>query len=440
MSCPSLTEAAAAIREGRRSARDVVAACLQAIEARDPDVQAWAHLDRDHALRQADEADRRQARGLPLGALHGVPVGVKDIFDTADFPTEYGSALWAGHRPQRDAAVVARLRAAGAVILGKTVTTEYAYYQPNKTRNPHNPEHTPGGSSSGSGAAVASGMVPAALGSQTNGSVIRPAAFCGVVGFKPSHGTIPRTGGMLLSRTLDTVGVLATAVADAALLVDALAGADGVDPDAHQAPPNLAASAVRPPARTPRLVFVRTPAWKFIEPESEAAFVKLSDGLGAPEIALGTSFDTCIERHGIVMAAEMTFNFRADDARGRDKLSEPLRKLFERGRGIPAAAYLDAMAARDALYRELEPLFDDYDAILTPSAPGPAPRGLGATGNPAFCSLWTYLGTPAISLPLLKAANGLPIGVQLVGRRGSDAQLLRTAHWLETRGHSTRGL
>ncbi len=433
MTVPGLAAAAAAIRDGRKTSTGTVRECLARIASREPEIQAWAHLDEAHALRQAEAADRHKAGGSPLGPLHGVPVGVKDIYDTTDFPTEYGSALWEGHRPQRDAVVVTTLRAAGAVILGKTVSTEYAYYQPNKTRNPHDPAHTPGGSSSGSAAAVAAGMVPAAVGSQTNGSVIRPAAFCGVVGYKPTHGTIPRTGAMLLSRILDTVGVMTRSVADAALLVELLAGADGQDPDARPAIPGLAAAAIQTLPQPPRLAFVRTPAWKYVEPETEKAFAALAGDLGAAETPLGRSFDNAIERHGVVMAVDMAFNFRADYDRGRDKLSPALCQLLERGRQVSAMVYKDAVEARETLYRELDPLFGDCDAILTPAAPGAAPP-VATTGNPAFCSLWTYLGTPAITLPLLKAANGLPLGVQLVGGRGDDARLLRVAHWLETRG------
>jgi Asp-tRNA(Asn)/Glu-tRNA(Gln) amidotransferase A subunit family amidase len=279
-------------------------------------------------------------------------------------------------------------------------------------------------------------MVPAALGSQTNGSVIRPAAFCGVIGYKPTHGTIPRTGAMLLSRVLDTVGVMTRTVADAALLVELLAGSDGQDPDARPAVPGLAAAATQKLAQPPRLAFVRTPAWKYIEPESEKAFIALARDLGAREMPLGRGFENVIERHGVVMAVDMAFNFRADYDRGRDKLSPALCQLLERGRQVAAVLYRDAIEARETLYRALEPMFDQCDAILTPSAAGPAPP-IATTGNPAFCSMWTYLGTPAITLPLLQATNGLPVGVQLVGRRGNDAHLLRVAQALEAQTLST---
>jgi Asp-tRNA(Asn)/Glu-tRNA(Gln) amidotransferase A subunit family amidase len=431
----SAIQAAAAIRDGRLTSRELVEAYIARIDAREPEVQAWAFFDRNRALAQADAADGAHKRGLPHGALHGVPVGIKDVFDTGDYPTEFGSALWAGRTPRYDATAVSRLREAGAVIMGKTVTTEYAYYQPNKTRNPHNPAHTPGGSSSGSGAAVADGMVPLAIGSQTNGSVIRPAAFCGCVGFKPSHGLIGRSGALLLSRVLDTVGVFARNVEDAALLAELMVGFDEEDPDTRAlARPPLAVTAASEPPLPPKLAFVKGPAWKFAEPVTEEAFGELVDALGgaATEVQIGGGFETALDMHRTIMEVDMAHNLRRDYDKGADKLSEGLRALIERGRQASAVDYLAATAAITPLNAALDDIFDRYDAILTPSAPGPAPRGLEATGNPAFCTLWTYLGTPAVTLPLLSAESGLPMGVQLVGRRGDDARLLRTARWLAT--------
>src|SRR5688572_30121727 len=258
----TLCDAAADIREGRITSVELVTDCLKQIDATDEKVQAWTFLDRDHAMRQAEAADEHRRHGRPTGSLHGVPVGIKDIFDTGDLPTEFGSPIWAGRTPRADAAAVARLRAAGAVIMGKTVTAEYAYFHPGKTANPCDPARTPGGSSSGSAAAVAAEMVPGAIGSQTNGSTIRPAAFCGVVGYKPSHGLIPRTGALMLSRTLDHVGVFARSVEDAALLAETMAGFDEEDPDTRPiARPPLVAAASSEPPLPPRLAFVRSPAW-----------------------------------------------------------------------------------------------------------------------------------------------------------------------------------
>jgi Asp-tRNA(Asn)/Glu-tRNA(Gln) amidotransferase A subunit family amidase len=348
-------------------------------------------------------------------------------------PTELGSTLWVGRTPRRDAAVVARLRAAGAVIMGKTVTTEYAYRRPGKTTNPHDAGRTPGGSSSGSAAAVAALMVPGAIGSQTNGSVIRPAAFCGVVGFKPTHGLIPRSGALLLSRTLDHVGVFARSVEDAALLAETLAGFDEADPDTRPiARPPLAAVAASEPPLPPRLAFVRSPAWEHAEPVTRQAFAELIQTLGdaVAEVELGASFARAAEMHRTIMEVEMAHNLHRDYERGGAQLSAALRQIIERGRGRAAVDYTGAVAGIAPLDDALQPVFDEYAAIVTPAAPGEAPRGLETTGDPVFCTLWTYLGVPAVTLPLLRSKAGMPLGVQLVGRRHDDARLLRTASWL----------
>jgi Asp-tRNA(Asn)/Glu-tRNA(Gln) amidotransferase A subunit family amidase len=428
----SLCEAAEDIRQGRITAVELVRDCLTRIDEVDPAVQAWAFLDRDHALRQAEAADEHRRLGRATGPLHGVPVGVKDIFDTGDMPTELGSPFWAGRTPRRDATAVARLREAGAVIMGKTVTTEYAYYQPGKTANPHDPARTPGGSSSGSAAAVAAYMVPGAIGSQTNGSVIRPAAFCGVVGFKPTHGLIPRTGALELSRTLDQVGVFARTVEDAALLAEVMVGYDPEDHDTRPvARPPFHATAVSAPPLPPRFAFVRSPVWDRAEPVTREAFAELVGALGeaASEVELGSSFEHVIDLHGVVMDVEMAHNLRRDYERAGEMLSPRLRELIERGRTHSAVRYCAALSAIPQLNEALDAVFDEYDAILTPAAPGEAPA-METTGNPVFCTLWTYLGVPAITLPLLGSEAGLPLGVQLIGRRGNDARLLRSARWL----------
>jgi Asp-tRNA(Asn)/Glu-tRNA(Gln) amidotransferase A subunit family amidase len=334
--------------------------------------------------------------------------------------------------PRQDAAAVARLRADGAVIMGKTVTAEYAYYHPGKTRNPHDPSRTPGGSSSGSAAAVASFMVPGAVGTQTNGSVIRPASFCGVVGFKPTHGLIARTGALLLSQTLDHVGVFTRSVQDAALLAESLVGFDEDDPDTRPvARPPLAATAASEPPLPPRIAFVKSPVWDQAEPATQAAFAEFCGALAemVSEVELSSPFGRAVEWHRIVMDVEMAHNLRRDYETFGERLSEPLRQLIERGRGHKAVDYAAAVAGRGALNEALEHVFNEFDAILTPGAPGEAPTGM-QTGNAIFNTIWTYLGTPAITLPLLQSPAGLPLGVQLVGRRGNDARLLRTARWL----------
>jgi Asp-tRNA(Asn)/Glu-tRNA(Gln) amidotransferase A subunit family amidase len=433
LSALSLVEAAEHIRDGRIRSAELVADCLARVDAVEAEVQAWAFLDRDHAMRQAEAADLHRMQGRLLGPLHGVPVGIKDIIDTGDMPTEFGSPVWAGRTPREDAFTVARLRADGAVIMGKTVTTEYAYFHPGKTRNPHDPTRTPGGSSSGSAAAVASFMVPGAVGTQTNGSVIRPAAFCGVVGFKPTHGLIPRAGALLMSRSLDQIGVFARSVEDAALLAESLVGFDGEDPDTRPvARPPFAAVAASEPPLPPRFAFVKSPVWDLAEPVTRDAFDALVQSLGdaVSEVELSDSFGRAIDFHRVVMEVEMAHNLHRDYEKFGDRLSETLRRLIERGRGHKGVDYTAAAAGAAQLNRALDEIFDEYDAILTTAAPGPAPRGLESTGNPIFCTIWTYLGTPAIALPLLQSEEGLPIGVQVVARRGDDARLLRTARWL----------
>ncbi|MDW8469263.1 MAG: amidase [Burkholderiales bacterium] len=430
----SAVEAARRIREGLLSAEELVEACLARTREAEPRVQAWQFLDEAHARAQARAADEHRRSGEPAGALCGIPVGVKDIIDTADMPTENGTVLHAGRTPRRDAAVVARLRAAGAVIMGKTVTTECAYLHPGKTRNPHNPAHTPGGSSSGSAAAVAAGMVPVALGTQTNGSVIRPAAFCGVYGFKPTHGLIPRTGILALSRTLDHVGIFARTLEDIALVAEELVGWDEGDPDTRPRArvPFRAVLAEEPPL-APMFAFVKTPHWARAAPDTREAFAELAAELDAQceEVELFPSAADAWDWHRTIMEAEMAHNLEREWRTGRDKLSETLRAALERGREVRAVHYQRALAMIRPVIESFDELFmQRYDAILTPAAPGTAPEGLGSTGDPVFCTLWTYTGLPAVTLPLAQGANGLPIGVQLVGRRGFDARLLRTARWL----------
>ncbi|OGL17890.1 MAG: glutamyl-tRNA amidotransferase [Candidatus Rokubacteria bacterium RIFCSPLOWO2_12_FULL_71_22] len=425
------------IRDGAISSEQLVEACLARVREVDGQVQAWAFLDADHALAQARAADEFRLSGRPVGPLHGVPIGIKDIIDTADMPTENGSALHAGRTPSRDATVVAWLRAAGAVILGKTVTTELATYAPGKTRNPHNAEHTPGGSSSGSAAAVAAGMVPLAVGSQTNGSTIRPASFCGVYGFKPTHGSIPRHRMLALSRTLDHVGLFARSIEDLALVAEQLVGWDERDPDTRpRARVPFAAVAAEEPPLPPVFAFVKTPHWEHAEAETREAFAELVEHLGdrVEELELFPSATEAWAWHRTIMEAEMAASLEREWRTGRDRLSESLRAQLERGRAVRAVDYQHALARIRPVHESFQELFEQrYDTILTPAAPGTAPKGLTSTGDPGFCTLWTLCGMPAVSLPLMHGASGLPLGVQLVGPRDGDARLLRTARWLVAR-------
>jgi Asp-tRNA(Asn)/Glu-tRNA(Gln) amidotransferase A subunit family amidase len=425
-------QAARAIAAGQMSSEQLVEACLARIRETEPQVQAWHYLDEQHALAQARARDRDRAEGRPCGPLHGVPVGLKDIIDTVDMPTEDGTPLHAGRTPDRDATVVARLRAAGAVILGKTVTTELATYSPGKTRNPHDPGRTPGGSSSGSAAAVAAGMVPLALGTQTNGSVIRPASFCGVYGFKPTHGWVSRHGILNISRSLDTVGWFARSLEDIALAGEELVGHDEADLDTRpRARVPFAAVLAQEPPMTPRLALVRTPIWDSADTEIREAFEELVQALGpqCEEYVLPPSLSEAWDWHRTIMESEMAASLDLEWQRGRERLSEPLRAQLGRGRDMRALDYQQALARMPRLNQGFDELFSRFDAIVTPSAPGAAPP-LATTGDPAFCTLWSLCGMPACNLPLMATTEGLPLGTQIVGRRGDDARLLRTARWL----------
>ena len=428
-------EAARRIREGLLTSEELVQSCLEQIRALEPKVQAWQFLDEEHALAQARALDERKRNGEPLGALHGVPVGVKDIIDTADMPTENGTVLHKGRTPRDDAGVVTQLRAAGAVILGKTVTTECAYFNPGKTRNPHNLEHTPGGSSSGSAASVAAAMVPLALGSQTAGSVIRPAAFCGVYGFKPTHGLIPRHGILQLSRTLDHVGLFSRSLDDLALLLEQLQGYDERDPDTRpRARVDYQKLSREEPPLEPMFAFIKTPHWQRADADLKDAYAELQEALGdrIEEVELFPSAAEGWDWQRTIMETEMASNLEPLWLAGKDKLSDRLRGLMERGRETRVVDYQRTLRRLGPTIESFDELFRErYDAILTPPALGTAPKGLGATGDPVFCVLWTLLGMPALTLPLMQGQNGLPLGVQLVGRRNYDARLLRTARWLE---------
>ncbi|MBL0142967.1 MAG: amidase [Betaproteobacteria bacterium] len=431
----SLTAAQAleALHEGRTTAEELVGAFLARIRADEPRVQAWAFLDEKRALDQARNVDRVRREGHPTGPLHGLPVGVKDIIDTADMPTENGTVLHAGRRPEYDATIVSRLRAAGAIILGKTVTTELATYSPGRTRNPHDPERTPGGSSSGSAAAVAAQMVPVAIGTQTNGSVIRPAAFCGVCGYKPTFGLVPRAGILRQSRPLDQVGFMARTVEDLAIIAEPLIGFDEDDPDTRPvATPRLRKIALEEPPLAPVFAFTRPPNWDDAEEQTRLAFEEVGEALGpqSKQFIVPAVFRDVWEWHRVIMEADLARNFRHEYDRGRDRLSDSLLAQIDRGRLVTAVDYNDAVERIDAVASGFEEIFDWCDAILTPAASGPAPRGLESTGSPAFCTLWTFAGMPAVTLPILRAEDGMPMGVQLVGRRGDDARLLRTARWL----------
>jgi Asp-tRNA(Asn)/Glu-tRNA(Gln) amidotransferase A subunit family amidase len=415
----SASRAAAEIKSGKLTAEAYVASCLERIEARDRELHAWACIDPAFALHQARQSDGES----PRGPLHGIPVGFKDVIDTAELPTEYNSPIYRGHRPRWDAAVVTLTRKAGGIVMGKTATTEFAYRHPGPARNPHNLGHTPGGSSSGSAAATADFMVLIAIGTQTGGSTIRPASYCGVVGYKPSFNLINRAGLKFVAESLDHLGVLARTVEDVALFVHAVSGI---------AMPVFE----RTPARAPRVGLCRQPGWERADPSvhatlERAAHVLAENGATVSDYVLGPHFDSAHDDHAIIIDFEAARALEFEYQNHRDKLSAALRASIEAGWSYSRAQY-DAAMARAVEYRaSIARSFQEHDILLTPSAPGEAPEGLASTGNSQFNRLWTLFGVPCVNVPAGNGPKGLPIGVQLVGAYGADTRMLYWAHWVQ---------
>ncbi len=408
------TAAAGLIREGRLHPHDLMEACLARIAAREPAVRAFAWF--------AADAARRAVAAAPPGPLHGLPIGVKDVLDTADMPSGYGSPIWHGWRPRADAAAVAWARAAGAVAIGKTVTTEFATRKPGPTANPHNLRHTPGGSSSGSAAGVADWFFPLAYGTQTAGSVIRPAAFCGVVGYKPSYGMINRFGMKLMAESLDTVGVMARSVADCALFAGTVAGRELGDPQAR-------------PERAPRFGICRSPAWDGAAPETQALLAGVASALGRAgahvvDRELSPAVAAIAGAHPIVSNHESGRALGWELANSREQISAGLRERLEFGLSQSEATVAEARAVFDRAQREFPADMAGLDALVTPAAPGQAPAGLEWTGDPAFNLIWTSLHVPCVTVPAGTGPDGLPLGIQIVTRIGEDRQALAWAQWV----------
>ena len=414
----SATEAAAHIAAGKLKSEALVTACLEQIGRREKDVQAWASIDPELALAQARARDKEPRRTR----LHGIPVGVKDVLDTADLPTEYGSPIYRGNRTTCDAACVAQVRELGGVILGKTVTTEFATRHPGKTRNPHNLKHTPGGSSQGSAAAVADWMVPLAFGTQTTSSVIRPAAYCGVVGYKPSFGLVNRAGAKALSDSLDTVGTLTRTVPDAALIVEELSGAPVTSFDAV-------------PRMKPRIGLCRTPYWSKADRAThealEQAVPRLERaGARVDEIDLDGEFARLVEVQISISTYEMFRALAYERTCFPDLISETLMGRLLGGGRVTRAQYEEAQATAQRCRARLVDVFREYDALLAPSAMGEAPEGLASTGDPVFGASWTVLHGPAVTVPVFHGPNGLPLGAQIIGPLGKDGPTLLCAEWV----------
>ncbi len=416
---PTALAAAKAIAAGSLTAEALTIACLDRILFREPVVHAWTYLAAEAALAQARALDRQSGGG----PLKGLPIAVKDLIDTGDMPTAYGSKLYADHRPARDASCVALARSHGAIVMGKTVTTEFAYFDPGPTANPHNPGHTPGGSSSGSAAAVADGMVPLAFATQTAGSIIRPAAYCGCVGYKPTFGMLDVTGIRPFAVSLDTLGVLAADVADAAFFAAVLAGRPGLRVDGLDLTP-------------PRIGLCRTPEWPAAEPAMRKRLEETAErsnraGCSLIEVTLPQSFERLGQAQWTVMAFEAARSTHAEMRTDPAGVSPKMRALAEAGAALPADDYDAARKlAADAL-AGLDEAMAEVDLLLVPAAPGEAPAGLSATGDPLFNRGWSLLGVPCVALPCGTGPQGLPLAVQLVGRRGGDCRLLAAAAWME---------
>jgi len=399
---------------------DLLRACLDRIEAREPQVHAFVRIDADAALRQAAALDAGPVRG----PLHGLPLGVKDLLDTVDLPTGYGSPIYSGHQPLADAAAVAMCLDAGAVLAGKTVSTELANMSPGITCNPHQLAHTPGGSSSGSAAAVADGMLALALGTQTAGSLIRPAAYCGVVGYKPSHNRVSRAGVKSLSETLDTIGGFGRSVRDVALLGAVLTGDDRLaDPRHFEAP------------GTPRVGLCQTPEWPQADPDTQQAWAQADKALAGwtQKLVLPSELSHLVSLQKAVQAFETARSLQPEYRCHKNQLSDALLALIEDGLRISGQTHAENLQAVARHRQQADALFSDCDVLLAPSTIGQAPAGLDTTGDPLFCRSWTLLGLPCVHLPFANSRQGLPVGLQLVGRYGEDHRLLAAAHLVHAR-------
>jgi len=421
----SAVEMVQSLKKGEITSEELVKSYIEQIKKKEKEVEAWEFFDQELVLAQAKKLDELHQSGKH-GDLHGIPVGIKDIFDTENMPTIDGTEIHKKNPSWNDCTVVSKLKQAGAIIMGKTVTAELAYYSPGKTKNPHDTTRTPGGSSSGSAAAVASHMVPLAVGSQTNGSVIRPASYCGVVGYKPTKGLISRHLVLQISRALDQVGVFANSIEDAALISEQLIGHDKQDPDTSLNPrPKLLAASKQKPPMEPLLAYVKLPFMNKLDEDVKEGFKEIKDELKGKvdEIELPEGFAGIPDWHKIIMESDMARSFSKEYEKSKNKLSDQIVEAIERGMKYTSVEYNNALSKIDVANTYFNQFFHDYDAILT----------LKSTGNPIFCTIWTYCGMPCISLPLLKGKSGLPVGVQLVSSLFDDERLFRNASWLTSK-------
>ena len=422
------------LKQGEISSVEVCTQYIERINKFEKDVKAWAHFDKKELLEKAEEADEYRKSGKPLGPLHGLPIAVKDIIGTLDMPTECGTAIRKKMTGSQEAEIINLLKIAGAIIMGKTETTELAYFHPGKTRNPHDYTRTPGGSSSGSAAAVAAHMTPLSIGSQTNGSVIRPASYCGVVGYKPSYGLISRSGVLKQSDKLDHIGVFGKTVEDVALLSKTLIKKDLYDNSTiYFSADEMLNICKKGPLFEPKFIFYKTKNWKKIDKESQKSFEFFIKTFKKNIEVFDTPsyFDEIPKHHKIIHETDMANNFQNYYKKSKKKLSKEMINAIERGLKYSAKEYAEAIDFMKRSYDSYQEVFEDYHGVLSPATTGVADKGLKSTGSPEFCTVWTYMGLPSISLPLLVGTNNIPLGIELVGVRLDDLRFLVVANWLE---------
>ncbi len=430
----SLEELANKIKSAQLTSVEVCEKYVERINEFEKDVKAWAHFDKKVLLEKASEADDHRRAGKPVGLLHGVPIAIKDIIGTVDMPTECGTVIRKGKSYSQNAEIVDLLNAAGAIVMGKTATSELAYLGPPATTNPHDKTRTPGGSSSGSAASVASFMAPASIGSQTGGSVIRPASYCGVVGYKPSYGLISRNGVLRTSYSLDQIGMFGRKVEDVAMLAKVLIKKDKYDPATiHYSSENILSETKKGPLFEPKFIFYKTDYWKIIDKKSRESFEYFIKSFKKNIEVFDTPsyFKDIHKYHQIIHETDLANNFSVYYKKFKKKLSKYMLNAISNGNKYSAKEYAEAIDFMKRSYESYEEVFEDYHGVLSPSSPGVAPKGLKSTGTAEFNKVWSYLGTPCISLPLLEGENNLPLGVQLIGNKYDDHRFLGVAKWLE---------
>ncbi len=430
----SLEELSKKIKDAQLTSVEVCEKYIERIDKFEKDVKAWAHFDKKVLLEKATEADDHRRSGKPVGPLHGVPIAVKDIVGTVDMPTECGTVIRKGKSYSQNAEIIDLLHASGAIVMGKTATSELAYLGPPATTNPHDKDRTPGGSSSGSAASVASFMAPASIGSQTGGSVIRPASYCGVVGYKPSYGLISRNGVLRTSYSLDQIGMFGRKVEDVAMLAKVLIKKDKYDPATiHYSTENILSETKKGPIFEPKFIFYKTDHWKIIDKKSRESFEYFIKSFKKNiEIFDTPSYFKDIHRyHQIIHETDLANNFSVYYQKFKKKLSKYMQDAISNGNKYTAKEYAEAIDFMKRSYESYEEVFEDYHGVLSPSSPGVAPKGLKSTGTAEFNKVWSYLGTPCISLPLLEGENNLPLGIQLIGNKFDDHRFLGVANWLE---------